>query len=339
MTRNISRKTFLKGAICTLPAWTLFGSIALAVPVSQGWSGPKIPDGVKLRGANHVGSFNQANDDIWAGLWRVWDWSNWIRPQLDDIAKVGNTVRFWGNTLVMADGSLSLARYLTRWQQALDYAKSLGLCMYPCGGDLGHWGEFTWAQSAQAYTELAQLWKNYPNVIGVDIVNEANLTTLTSNPNYHQREPVTELLPTLAEIVRTESGLPVTFSRSLSAPDMWLQDYFTDGLGDFLDFHVYYEAAPTASLGVYSQPWGAGKRMVVGEFGADMTKSSTDRAATYAAIQKMTVTDPNCVGALAWSAYDLDDTPDWQFGLYDPSRRLRTDIGTPFATFPIADGR
>ena len=66
---------------------------------------PKIPAGVALRGLNHVGNFNQVNQDtIWAAMWRVWDWDNWIKPQLDDIAKVANAVRFWGNTLVMAEG-------------------------------------------------------------------------------------------------------------------------------------------------------------------------------------------------------------------------------------------
>ena len=179
MTRNISRRTFLHGASGIAAASALSGSItAAAIPNAQASSNPNIPPGVKFRGVNLAGNFAQTTaadgNDIWASLWGAWDWSGLIAPQLDDIAKIGNTVRIIGNTLVMALGSITLTQYLARWKQLLDHAQSLGLLVYPCGGDLGHWGIYTWAQSTQTYTQLAQLLKSYPNVIGVDIVNEAS---------------------------------------------------------------------------------------------------------------------------------------------------------------------
>ena len=138
--------------------------------------------------------------------------------QLDDVAKVGNAVRFWGNTLVMADGSLTLTQYLARWRQALDYIHSLGLYVYPCAGDLGHWGSYTWVQSTQTYAELAQLLASYPNVIGVDIVNEARSLNHDPGPfSYHQPEPAEVLLPELGNIVRA-TGLPITYSRRSGMP-------------------------------------------------------------------------------------------------------------------------
>ena len=45
--------------------------------------------------------------------------------------------------------------------------------------------------------------------------------------------------------------------------------------------------------------------------------------------------DPRCMGALAWSAYDLGPTNDLQWGLFDQQRQLRTDIGQLFSTFPV----
>jgi hypothetical protein len=340
MTRNISRKTFLQGAIGIVAAGALSGSVrAAAIPNAQGLSDPNIPPGVKLRGVNLVGNYTQTTDadgnDIWASLWGVWNWGGLIAPQLEDIAKIANAVRIIGNTLVMALGRITLTQYLARWKQFLDHAQSLGLFVYPCGGDLGHWGNYTWAQSTQAYTQLAQLLAGYPNVIGVDIVNEAQqMPEPVVGWTYNQPEPVADLLTELGSIVRSV-GLPVTYSRGIVNSSGWAQDYFTDHLGDFLDFHVYYVPGASDSLQEYGQSGGANKKLIIGEFGVNNTDSPGDRAAYYNAMRVMCADDPRCMGALAWSAYDLGPTKDLQWGLFDQQRRLRTDISQPFSTFPV----
>ena len=295
-----------------------------------------MPAGVKLRGANLVGSFNQitaANgNDIWASMWGVWNWGGLIAPQLEDVAKIANTVRILGNTLVMALGEITLTQYLARWTQFLDYAQSLGLYVYPCGGDLGHWGNYTWAQSTQTYAQLAQLLAGYPNVIGVDIVNEASAIPELGGWTYNQPEPVADLLTELGHIVRAV-GLPVTYSRNISDSSGWTLDYFTDRLGDFLDFHVYYTPGAYDSLNTYEQSWSAGKRLIIGEFGVNKTVSSANRTAHYNAVRTMCGNDPQCQGAFAWSAWDLDNVKDGQWGLFDPRRVLREDIAQPFSMF------
>ena len=208
--------------------------------------------------------------------------------------------------------------------------------MYPCGGDLGHWGNFTWAQSKETYTELAQLLAGYPNVIGVDITNEA-YATLNGTPDeftYHQAEPVDQLLTELGNVVRA-AGLPITHSRDMSDSSGWSVDYFTDHLGDFLDFHVYYTPGATDSLTAYRQSWGAGKQLIVGEFGMDVAVGS---AVTRRLLQQRAGyvrPDPNCHGAFAWSAWDLAATKDTEWGLFDRQRVVRADIGDPFSTFPV----
>jgi hypothetical protein len=338
MTRNISRRTFLHGASGIAAAGALSGSVgAAAIPNAQALSDPNVPPGVKFRGVNLAGNFTQTTaadgNDIWASLWGAWDWDGLIAPQLDDIARVGNTVRIIGNTLVMALGSITLTQYLARWKQLLDRAQSLGLFVYPCGGDLGHWGNYTWLQSTQSYTQLAQLLKSYPNVIGVDIVNEASQPLEPVGWTYNQPEPVTDLLPELGGIVRSV-GLPVTYSRGIATSSGWTLNYFTDQLGDFLDFHVYYLPEATDSLQAYDLG-GANKKLIIGEFGINTTSSPDDRAAYYNAMRAMCANDPRCVGALAWSAYDLGPTNDMQWGLFDEQRHLRTDIAQPFSTFPV----
>lgn len=339
MTRNISRRTFLHGASGIAAVGALSGSVgAAAILNAQGGSDPSIPPGVKFRGVNLVNNFTQTTaadgNDIWASLWGVWDWGGLIAQQLEDIAKIGNAVRIFGNTLVMALGSITLTQYLARWQQFLDHAQSLGLFVYPCGGDLGHWGNYTWAQSTQTYTQLAQLLKSYPNVIGVDIVNEASQPLEPVGWVYNQPEPVAELLTELGNVVRSV-GLPITYSRSVATSSGWTQDYFTDHLGDFLDFHVYYTPEATDSLQAYGQSSSIDKKLIIGEFGITNTFSPEDRAARYNAVRVMIDNDPRCMGALAWSAYDFGPTKDMQTGLFDQHRQLRPDIGQPFSTFPV----
>jgi hypothetical protein len=344
MTRNISRRSFLHGASGIAAAGALAGSVgAAAILNAQGLSEPIVSSGVnfssgiRFRGVNLANNFTQTTaadgNDIWASLWGVWDWGGLIAPQLDDIAKIGNGVRVIGNTLVMAIGSITLSQYLTRWQQLLDHAQSLGLFVYPCGGDLGHWGNYTWAQSTQTYTELAHLLKGYPNVIGVDIVNEASQPLDPVGWTYNQPEPVADLLTELGHKVRSV-GLPITYSRSVVNRRGWTQDYFTDHLGDFLDFHVYYPPQPADSLQAYASS-SVYKTLIIGEFGINNTFSPADRTAYYDAVRVMIDNDPRCVGALAWSAYDVGPTSDMQWGLFDSTRQLRTDISQPFLTFPV----
>jgi hypothetical protein len=339
MTRKVSRRTFLHGASGFAAVGALSGSVgAAAILNAQSLSEAGIPPGAKFRGVNLVNSFTQTTaaygNDIWASLWGVWDWHGLIAPQLEDIATIANAVRIFGNTLVMALESITLTQYLARWQQFLDHAQALGLLVYACGGDLGHWGSYTWAQSTETYRQLAQLLKSYPNVIGVDIVNEASEPLQPVGWTYNQPEPVAEMLTELGGIVRSV-GLPITYSRSVTTRSGWAQDYYTDHLGDFLDFHVYYLPHPTDSLQTSGHPANANKRLIIGEFGITNTSPPEERAAYYSAVRAMIDGDPRCMGALAWSAYDFGTTKDMQTGLFDQQRRLRPDIARPFSTFPI----
>jgi hypothetical protein len=67
--------------------------------------------------------------------------------------------------------------------------------------------------------------------------------------------------------------------------------------------------------------------------GMDMT--SDERDAFYTAVGKLSVTDKNCVGAFAWSAYDPFTTPIWQTGLFDRQGLQRDDIVKPFLNLPL----
>lgn len=304
---------------------------------AQPVSSLRVASGLRLRGVNHVGNFDQAaGASIWAEMWRLWDWDGWVRPQLDDIAKVGNAVRFWGNTLVVADGSVSLSLYIARWRQVLEYAHLKGLSVYPCGGDLRHWGATSWDLATDIYAELAVLLSSQTNVIGVDVTNEASsaLAAPPSANSYRQDESPIQLLETLGGILRS-SGLAVTHSRSIRDVAGWTNEYVTDGLGDFLDFHVYYVPDASDSTAAQQQAWGKGKSLIVGEFGVDLSDSPEMRIAYYEAVLAMCSYDSSCIGAFAWSAWDLDAKGTSAWGLFDGTRTMRPDIGSVFLEFPI----
>ena len=304
----------------------------------------RIPANVRLRGANIVCSVEQKTgldwNDEWVWLWRAFDWNNWWRPQIDDAAAVGNAVRLFGCPKAIAVGVIDQGTYLARWEQVLDYVAAKNLYAYPCGGDLGHWGEMPDSQAIDLYGAWADLLKKYTNVIGVEITSEA-LSAMATPQAGMPSDPLATL-KSLTDTVRAHSGLAVTHSMSLTDPGLWTWDgggiYPLPQLfemSDFLDYHVYCTTTPQAAAQAFTTPWGQGKQMVVGEFGCNLTISSKARRATYKQMHDIVASDNRFAGALAWSCWDPSNTTDSQYGLYDVKRRLRTDISVPFATIPV----
>ena len=335
MSVRLTRRAF-GAAICAVA-----GGAALPTPHARGMpdvgpSLPRVPDGLLLRGANIVGSFSvPSTDTIWGGLWRTWDWNNWIRPQIEDAAGICNAIRFWGNTLALADGSIKLSQYLYRWQRTLDYASSLGLLVYPCGGDLRHWGPFTRTQALETFNELADLFSHYQNVIGVDVTNEASdaMRATPTKYSYRGSTPPTQLLESLGETFRAR-GLAVTHSRSIRERSAWSTPFALDSIVDFVDFHVYYPPQLGDISLALNRTRNEDKQIIIGEFGEDTTHPPQVRAAYYEAIRTLCMSDRRCRGAFAWSAWDLSPSVSGQWGLFDRKRELRKDIGDVFMQFP-----
>jgi Cellulase (glycosyl hydrolase family 5) len=316
---------------------------AAAAPLG---SPPLVPPGTRIRGANITPLFANIipadQESVWAAMWRSWDWSGRLQPQIDDAANVGNAVRFFGNTACIAQGSVTTADYLARWRQLLDYCAAKNLYVYPCGGDLGHWGNMRYAQATDLFTAWAKLLHDYPNVVGVDVTNEAYgyARKLVTGPTvYNQREPILTLLKNLGDIVRANAGVPVTHSFPLSDPSWWTLN--TDpipqlfAMSDFLDYHVYCDTDPTQAATAFTTPWGRGKHMVIGEFGVNLTMGPDERTYRYEQVRDIVVAEGDIAGAFAWACWDLGDNAETQWGLYDSERRLRADISTPFDSLPV----
>jgi len=266
----------------------------------------------------------------------------WIKPIIDDAKSIGaNSIRTIGNTLVITSGMIRADEYLNRWRQLLDYTASQNMYIYPCGGDLGHWGHATTLTAAEdIYGSWSELLAKYSHVVGVDISNEASTKGQDVNKiAYNQPEPWPDVIRRLGELVRKVSHKPITHSRSITDPFRWESgSIYTDTISDFIDIHCYYAPGSGDADILRAVPWGSGKQLLIGEIGAGLDLTSEDRAARYLAVKALVEKSPENVGALAWSGYDLTDhdEPHDQTGLFDPNRQPRQDITSVFETFPIA---
>lgn len=278
-------------------------------------------------------------DSAWTGLWQRWDWEGRIRNELDDAVAVGaNCVRLIGNTHAVTSNVISRDLYLSRWQQFLDHCSGAGLLVYPCGGDLRHWGETPLPIAEDIYRDWAGLLARYDGVVGVDITNESPAASrIQGGVAFHQSESWLYTVRRLGEVVREVTDKAITHSRGLYKYDAasWLHGSpETDVLSDFIDVHAYRASTPAEADALYASDWAANKQLLIGEFGANMTATVFERAAAYQEVKALIEHDPRCVGGLAWTIYDTGTDPESMYGLYDENRQPRQDIADVFATFP-----
>jgi hypothetical protein len=310
---------------------------------------PEVADVVRIGASDRVrgvcigpGKDDFRGDSSWTGLWQRWDWAGRIKNEMEDAVRIGaNCVRLIGNTHVITNSVITEDQYLERWSQFLDYADDLGLWVYPCGGDLSHWGGYTTLAAAESiYRSWAGLLGPYDHVIGVDVTNEApSQSRVVGGVAFRGPESWLYTVERLGEIVRSESGKPITHSRGLPSYDSASWQFGspeTDTISDFLDVHAYRAMSPDDAEVLYTSEWGRGKQLIIGEFGANMTLDSAARTSTYEGVRGLISQSANCIGGLAWAIYDTGTDLASQYGLYDTSRTPRGDIARSFGTFPVA---
>lgn len=295
----------------------------------------KVPLDKAARGSNIVCRMSDMTNEptVWDAMIKIWDWDGWIKPQIDDAAAICNSVRLWGSTTVVATGLITMSQYLDRWRQILDYCVSIGIeYIFVTGGDnpLPH---ATQKEAIDVFVPWVKLLTKYPQVIGVDVCNEAALGPIWWPETYNAADTI-KLVETLTSVVRY-GGLPATASYSFTDVSTLKLDrhirYFKSC--DFLSFHIYNKTTAGAFFSnISSYPYMLGKPLIIGEFGIDATETSANRTAFYQDIQTMAV-DSNCAGSFAWSTYDVGGGN--LKGLYSAPGVLRNDIAVPFNTFPI----
>jgi hypothetical protein len=339
---------------------TGMGLLAAGIPIQEARAdnpGLRVPSNVRLHGSNIVCNgdplgkpWKTYGTTVWASMWTVWNWDDWIKPQIDDAAAIGNTVRLWGSTQSFLAGNITEDTYFAQWQQMLDYCAGKGLYMLPTGSDLQTDVQhvITTAKAASHYSTWANMLAQYPGVVGVDLMNEAWGLPFPDAYPHADYEWLMPVLRACADSVHGQ-GLPAAVSFPLSDSSQWswsptapthggklFAQYPVDPffeLSDYLDIHVYATSTPADVASTYNHPWAAGKQMIFGEFGMTIDHPAAERTAFYDMARQLVSARTDNAGALAWSCYDLNTTNN-RCGLYSAPGVLRADIATPFATFP-----
>lgn len=281
----------------------------------------------------------------WRQFWSEWDWDDWIKPQIDASVAIGaNCLRFIGNSLCVIEGDISLGQYLTQWEQVVDYAAELGVNVFPCCDDVGHFGLTTYDDSAALarYAEIATVMASlgaalapHGHVIGIDVTNEA----CSRWPDNETASNIGVLLDALALFVnalRANTTKALTNSRTAHTPERWdsLPAQLLDPLCDFISVHSYYTPSPSDLATLKTKAWGK-KPILIGEFGANFEIDSAARTARYEAFKTLIEGDTQIRGGLAWAGYDTNSTDANKWGMFDASDNSpRTDITSVFSTFP-----
>lgn len=321
-----------------------------------------IPSNVRIRGSNIALDFgNTGGYDEWAAVWIMWNWDGWLQPQIADAASIGNAIRFWGNTDCIASGAISQSTYLSQWRQALDYAVgTLGLYVYPTFGDFGHWGNFNHDQSVALAAVWGDMIAEYaPNIIGVDISNEAWASWFTSGgetgTHLYSTADIVTLAQDLCNTVRSHAHVPVTLSASASGGMDWTWRPTTPperavitqfyAMSDFLDVHFYWPSTAADIEACLATPEAVGKNLIHGEFGCTLDDAkdlafenrSVTRAAWFQMVRDVSISNARQDGVFVWTCWDVQFNADdaASTGVFDSdTRTVRSDIATVFATFP-----
>lgn len=279
-----------------------------------------IPSTRKLFGFNLV----PKKEDIYGGVaWehmiQTWDWDNWIKPQIDLHAGnyIGcNALRMIGGCYGIAAGLYTQDFYDARWRQLADYCAQLGIYLYPSCTGKGTLNNSTVISNdgiANIFATSLLKLQAYSNIIGVDVVQEANVNAAPSDAN---------LIDILRRVRAAGVTLPLTCSSgeinvASAATAPWL--YAMGQHFDFVDIHNYtYPITMQSFDGVLAAF--PDKDILVGEWGRPQSIAEAQRLADLKQIlELMNSGERRIRGGLRWAATDQDTLATNQWGDYDVS--------------------
>ena len=271
--------------------------------------------GARIRGGNiHPPGTSPPHKRLWVD----WDWEGRVKQQVDLLAsKGGNCVRVIGDVVGVLDGSITLATYRARWRQLIDYAASVGVSTYACGGNAAHFGAYTVSDVLSVLTGLAAEINGDTDVVGFDIVQESPTWVATNGAS-------------AVAAVRAVCDRPLTFSLAKTSQAAMTNESHAGvrDLVDFLDFHVYF--SPTAAMWATVAP-NESKPILVGEFGLGVSSGQAAQEARYNAVVTAyaAAADDMVAGLLVWAIAD----DEW--GMWPTAGTERSYLTGIFQTIPI----
>jgi hypothetical protein len=303
--------------------------------------------GKKIRGGNIT---VKPSGQGWQGMWAEWDWTNWIKPQVDRAVALGmNTVRVIGSAeCVIVDPipvtlpKISQATYLARWQQLVEYCQSVGLYLYPVV--VQKWDfidtqtptyNFQASNVTNVVTATAQLLGVYTNVIGFDCFQEGDATYGLA---------VADVLAMYSAIRAVAPTVPLTTSNSTGGfgtlrgfwddtTSLSYQAWTATGGSDFIDIHLYTDALVASDLDGFIQR--VGKPVLIGEFGDSVDQTTGAIAARYAAMAAVH-NRQGVIGSLVWALADQTTTSTDEWGVWDNTGFSQPSFPSPAGSTPLS---
>lgn len=284
--------------------------------------------GAKVRGVN----LTVEPSADWVDLWTDWDWDGWIKQQIDRVATLDgvNVIRAMGSYQAVHDG-LSEATYLARWAQLAAYVDSLGLRLYPCGGDrVGDTPYVAPYYDNSFVSDLAiatiSAVSDY-DPIGFDIVNE--------QPDWARQSIYGGAVA--SSIRAAHPTVPLTMSRAVTTDALASQLYNFASVSPFVDFHDVHVFGTLTST-IFNAYWTQEtKPLLLGEYGAPVSDGQAAQEARYNAVKAIlnnTSQGRRLAGGLAWAAQDQGTADADKFGLFANDGTERTYLTSIFESMP-----
>jgi hypothetical protein len=320
------------------------GSRALHIP-NVGVGGRTIVGGNVVPTPAQVGALG-ANTDAWQRMWQGIVQNDgttlaWVKQQID-LARTVETpmsaVRIIGGAGGIQQGYYTRTEYLAALTVVADYVLSKGLLFYHSLAS--GWTQFGATSAASAYPSVAatadvvavaQLLDAYPNMVGLDLVQEWEGNTPATKAYADSWVAVQALLTAIRGAGVT---IPLTSSHSMHLASDWNNGNFGTeaALFDFLDFHVYYSAAVTDLTTMFSNV-GGNIPILIGETGVSASTSGAARTA-FAQMVRNLVRGNRFCGVFWWALGDQDTAAANQYGLYSggpgATQVARTDVTPTF---------
>ncbi len=199
------------------------------------------PTTTKLFGANIVPTPTECAGGAAAftNLFIDWDWSGWVKKQIDWVAgnRIGcNVIGLIGCMDGVHSSAISQSTVNSRWVQLADYCSSLGVYLYPKPCHNNQMSGVTNSACASYVLSILGAVSGYSNIIGCDILTEADGWDDGSG---NMASANATRLNAIYTLVKAGTSIPCTYSATLE----WKRSDIRTWLGllsmDYLDFHPY----------------------------------------------------------------------------------------------------
>lgn len=259
------------------------------------------------------------------------DFTRW-KTQIDLVKSLGgNCVATGGVMPAYTLGEVSQATVIHNMKAYLDYALSQNMLVYWVMDVLSGQAGSTSA-NITAGAQLCAVLEPYPNVVGIDCVNEIDLHADMSLTAIANGTPV----DTISAAFRAATTIPLCFSQTGNSSAMF-NSTFSASLSpyqDFYSFHGYSLANSTSGLSTFrSKSWY--KPWLASEFGVDGMRSSASNATVTAAWDFWGTmgAQSDSFGAIGFCLADYYSGS--EYGMYDKAFNLsRAQAVTSFQSWP-----